>query len=153
MPRGKGTASRRPADTPPARYRRLSPASPTGHAISRRGVLSSMNQPLTPPSRRNFLATSAAAVGALTLVAPLAAQTKAQTPASQNLKKYNVTIRTFNPAQGPASGEQYILPVDSPDPEHAIASTLANAVSFTKKTDGSSVLPVAFICTGITERS
>ena len=115
-----------------------------------------MNQPLTPPSRRNFLTTSAAGIGALTLgetfVAPLEAQTPSQAPASQNLKKYNVTIRAFNPAQGPASGEQYILPVDSPDAEHAIASTLANAASFTKKTSGSSILPVAFLCTGIADR-
>ena len=111
-----------------------------------------MKQPPIAPSRRNFLTTSAAAVGALTLAETLVAPLEAQTPASQNLKKYNVTIRTFNPAQGPTSGEQYILPVDSPDAEHAIASTLANAASFTKKTSGSSILPVAFICTSIAER-
>ena len=112
-----------------------------------------MKQPLNPPSRRNFLATSAAAVGALTLTETLITPLEAQTPASQNLKKYNVTIRVFNPAEGPTSGEQYILPVNSPDPEHAIASTLANAASFTKKTNGSAILPVAFLCTGITERT
>ncbi len=71
---------------------------------------------------------------------------------SAKLKKYNVTIRRFDPKQGLASGEDFVLPVDSPDEEHAISSTLANAVSWTTKSPGGEVLSVAFCCTGIQER-
>ena len=73
----------------------------------------------------------------------------------QTLKNFNVTIRRFNPEQGPTSGEEFILPVDSPDEEHAIASTLANAASFSTKfdkTSGGSPLPLAFMCTAIATR-
>ena len=113
-----------------------------------------MITPNPATSRRSFLATSAAVVSALTFAEPLATPAQAQTPVGQPqpLKRYNVTIRRFNPAQGPTSGEQFVLPVDSPDAEHAISSTLANAVSFTTKSSGGSVLPVAFLCTAIAER-
>ena len=69
-----------------------------------------------------------------------------------DLKPYNVTIRVFDPRPGMDGGEEYVLPVDSPDAEHAIASTLANAASFTTKTNGGQVLPVAFCCMGVEER-
>ncbi|MCJ2080312.1 hypothetical protein [Methylobacterium sp. J-090] len=68
------------------------------------------------------------------------------------LKPYNVTIRVFDPAQGAASGQDYVLPVDSPDVEHAIASTTANAASFTKKAEGGKALPVAFTCIKVEPR-
>ncbi len=68
-----------------------------------------------------------------------------------NLKHFDVTIRRFDPKQGLASGEEFVLPVDCIDAEHAISSTLANAVAFTKKSQGSEVLSVAFCCTGIQE--
>lgn len=68
------------------------------------------------------------------------------------LKPYNVTIRRFDPARGPASGEEFVLPVDSPDEEHAIASTIANAASFSRKADGGRVLPVAFMAVRVTRR-
>ena len=67
------------------------------------------------------------------------------------LKPYNSTIRVFNPDDGSLIAE-YILPVDSPDAEHAAASTLANAASFTPKTSGGSVQPIAFSCTKIETR-
>ncbi len=70
----------------------------------------------------------------------------------QTLKQFNVTIRRFNPSEDPTSGEDFVLPVDSPDEEHAIASTLANAASFSTKTSGGSPLPLAFMCTAITTR-
>ena len=76
--------------------------------------------------------------------------TKLGTPA--NLKKFNVTIRRFDPKKGLESGEDIVLPVDSPDEEHAISSTLANAVSWTIKSQGGEVLSVAFCCVGIQER-
>lgn len=65
------------------------------------------------------------------------------------LKPFNCTIRIFDPTSG-SSIEEHIPPVDSPDAEHAIASTLANAASFTTKTNsGGKVRPVAFCCTKV----
>lgn len=69
------------------------------------------------------------------------------------LKPFNCTIRVFDPTDGSTSAE-HVLPVDSPDAEHAAASTLANAASFTTKTGlGGGVKPVAFCCTRIESRS
>ncbi len=69
-----------------------------------------------------------------------------------DLKPFNCTIRIFNPTSGETL-EEHVLPVDSPDAEHAAASTLANAASFTSKTEGGMVtLPVAFCCTRIEAR-
>lgn len=67
------------------------------------------------------------------------------------LKPYDCTIRIFDPADGRTIAE-HVLPVDSPDAEHAAASTLANAASFTDKTDGDAVRSVAFACTKIEPR-
>ncbi len=67
------------------------------------------------------------------------------------LKKYNVTIRRFNPTDD-GSVEEFVLPVDSPDAEHAASSTLANAISWTTKTAGGSLLPVAFQAIAVVER-
>ncbi len=125
-----------------------------------------MNQPLaTPRSRRHLLATGAT-LAALTLGVAAFAHVEAQTPATtadaastpttimgKPLRKYNVTVRRFNPTQGPGSGDQFVLPVDSPDPEHAISAAMSNAVAFTTKSTGTSVLPVAFLCTGIADRT
>lgn len=69
------------------------------------------------------------------------------------LKKYNVMVRKFDPAQAPQSGEDYVLPVDSPDEEHALSAAMSNAIAFTTKTQGGQVLPVAFLCTGVQPRS
>lgn len=69
-----------------------------------------------------------------------------------DLKPYIVTIRRFDPSQGPQSGQTFELPVDSPDEEHAIASTLANAASFSKKTENGRALPVAFMAVGVVKR-
>ena len=77
-----------------------------------------------------------------------AAETLRKTP----LKPFNVTIRVFDLAKGVVSGVDYVLPVDSPDAEHAAASTLANAASFTPKIDGGKPLPVAFTCTKVEPR-
>ena len=68
------------------------------------------------------------------------------------LKKFNVTVRRFDPNQDSESGEDFILPVDSPDEEHAAASTMSNLISFTPKTENGTVLPVAFRCVKIEER-
>ena len=69
------------------------------------------------------------------------------------LKPFNVTVKVFDPAAGLESGETYVLPVDSPDAEHACASTLANAASWTPKTgDGRVVRPVAFCAVKVEAR-
>ncbi len=70
-----------------------------------------------------------------------------------DLLPFNCTIRVFDPVSG-ADLEEHVLPVDSPDAEHAAASTLANAASFTMKTEagGMAVKPVAFCCIKIEPR-
>ena len=70
-----------------------------------------------------------------------------------NLHPFNVTIRVFNPTVEADAGTEYILPVDSPDEEHAAASTLANAASFTTKVQAGRVLPVAFRCVKVEPRA
>ena len=90
------------------------------------------------------LAAFALAAGLCAAALPLTASAQmVQTQAE--LKHYNVTIRRFDPTQGPTSGQLFVLPVDSPDAEHAIASTLANASSFSKKAEAGQPLPVAFM--------
>lgn len=67
------------------------------------------------------------------------------------LKPFSCTIRVFDPATGETI-EEHVVPVDSPDAEHAAASTLANAASFTPKIDGDVVRSVAFCCTAVMPR-
>ena len=76
----------------------------------------------------------------------------AEGPTRTELKPYAVTIRVFDPAKGVESGQDYVLPVDSPDAEHAVASTTANAASFTKKVENGRALPVAFTCIKVEPR-
>lgn len=78
------------------------------------------------------------------------AQMTVSTPTE--LKKFNVTIRRFDPTKGTTSGQEFTLPVDSPDEEHAIASTLANAASFSKKAEDGRPLPVAFMAVRVSPR-
>lgn len=92
----------------------------------------------------------AAATAALILLGVNQVQADGMT--MTDLKPFNVTIRVFDPTKGIASGQDYVLPVDSPDAEHAIASTTANAASFTKKADGGKALPVAFTCIKVEAR-
>ena len=67
------------------------------------------------------------------------------------LQPFLCTIRVFDAASG-ATLAEHVLPVDSPDAEHAASSTLANAASFTTKTDGMQARPVAFCCTSVEPR-
>jgi len=92
----------------------------------------------------------ALAVTGMTATVPASAQMPIKTAAE--LKKFNVTIRRFDPAQGPASGQEFVLPVDSPDEEHAIASTLANAASWPGKVARGQPLPVAFMAVRVARR-
>ena len=94
--------------------------------------------------------TTVAALTALSLmtIGPL----RAEGTMKADLKPFNVTIRVFDPTKGMAAGQDYVLPVDSPDAEHAIASTTANAASFTVKTEGGKPLPVAFTCVKVEPR-
>ncbi len=68
------------------------------------------------------------------------------------LKKFNVIVRRFDPSKGLASGEEFVLPVDSPDEEHALSAAMSNAVAFTTKMQGSATLPIAFSCIGVEHR-
>ena len=73
------------------------------------------------------------------------------------LKRYNVTVRRFDPSRGMENGEDFVLPVDSPDEEHGVSAAMSNAVAFTKKVQGGTLLPVtllpvAFVCVGVVER-
>lgn len=70
-----------------------------------------------------------------------------------DLEAFNVTIRVFDPAKGLGSGTTYVLPVDSPDAEHACASTLANAASFTTKTENGTPKSVAFAVINVCGRT
>ena len=74
----------------------------------------------------------------------------AQTPS--DLKKFNVTVQRFDPGKGLASGTDFVLPVDSPDEEHAVSAAMSNAVAFTHKMEGANVLPVAFACMAVVSR-
>ena len=64
---------------------------------------------------------------------------------------FDVTICRFDPKKGLESGQRFILPVDCIDEEHAVSSTLSNAVAFTGKSQGSEVLSVASCCVGVQE--
>lgn len=91
-------------------------------------------------------------LGAVT-VPPAIAQEKMQMVQSpSDLKKFNVTVRRFDPTKGFASGTDFVLLVDNPDEEHAVSAAMSNAVAFTRKMEGSTALPVAFACVGIAAR-
>ena len=98
------------------------------------------------------LAVFAAALSLASLAPAQPPGTPTKLGAPADLKPYNVTIRRFDPNQGYDRGENFVLPVDSIDEDHAIASTLANAISWTTKAQGGTVLPVAFCCVAIEER-
>ena len=71
---------------------------------------------------------------------------------SVTLRPYACTIRVFDPGTGETL-ESHVLPVDSPDAEHAAASTLANAASFVQKISGEmDVRSVAFSCIKVERR-
>ncbi len=72
-----------------------------------------------------------------------------------NLKKYNITVKRFNPTTSindDAQADTFILPVDSPDEEHAVSAAMSNAVAFTTKVKGNSLIPVAFCAIAVHER-
>ena len=85
-------------------------------------------------------------------VLPAALPAQPMVSAQADLRHYAVTIVRFDPALGPQRGQQFVLPVDSPDEEHAIASTLANAAAFSHKADGDRAFPVAFMARRVTAR-
>ncbi len=72
-----------------------------------------------------------------------------------DLTKFEVTIRRFDPTAGPesAGSDELVLPVDSPDAEHAVSAAMSNAVAFTPKVDDGRLRPVAFWATGVRQRS
>ena len=86
------------------------------------------------------------------LAAAASAALAAEGPTRASLQRFNVTIRVFDLSKSRDSGTDYVLPVDSPDAEHAAASTMANAISFTKKIEAGKPLPLAFTCIKIEPR-
>ena len=72
--------------------------------------------------------------------------------AASALRAFNVTVRRFDPHEGLSSGTDFVLPVDSPDEEHAVSAAMSNAVAFTRKTNGGTVLAVAFACIAVSAR-
>lgn len=93
---------------------------------------------------------ASAMLASATLAAPAGAQTMVSGPS--DLKPFNVTVRRFDSGKGLSSGVDFVLPVDSPDAEHACASTIANASAFSKKIEGGKPLPLAFTCVKIEKR-
>lgn len=90
-------------------------------------------------------------LAAVLVASPLAASAqKVSTPA--DLKRFDVTVRRFDPAGPAGNGQLFVLPVDSPDAEHAIASTIANAAAFSKKAEAGQPLPVAFMAVRVEPR-
>ena len=67
------------------------------------------------------------------------------------LQKFNVTVRRFNPTADDG-GEDFILPVDCPDAEHAASAAMSNALAWTPKVNNGTVLPVAFRCMAVEPR-
>ena len=78
-------------------------------------------------------------------VTPVSASAQMTVTSQAELRRFAVTIVRFDPMRGLDSGQTFVLPVDSPDEEHAAASTLSNAISFSKKTEAGRALPVAFM--------
>ncbi len=89
---------------------------------------------------------------AVAAVLAVVIQARADSMPKTELKPFDVTIRVFDPTKGMEDGQDYVLPVDSPDAEHAVASTMANAASFTRKVEGGKPLPVAFTCIKVEPR-
>ncbi len=63
-----------------------------------------------------------------------------------------VTVRRSDSGKGLSSGVDFVLPVGSPDAEHACASTTANASAFSKKVEDGKPLPLGFTCIKIEKR-
>ncbi len=73
-----------------------------------------------------------------------------------NLTKYNVTVRRFDPTKGindDGDAQNFVLPVDSPNEEHAISAAMSNCVAFTPKMHFGSLKPIAFCATAVNERT
>lgn len=68
------------------------------------------------------------------------------------VKKFNVTVHRFDPSNN-GHVEEFVLPVDCPDEEHAASAVLSNLIAWTPKLDGGKVLPIAFQCIAVTERA
>jgi hypothetical protein len=91
-------------------------------------------------------------LGTFAAVAALTTTCMGTVWAKTPLKPFSRHHPGFCPHEGHRGGQDYVLPVDSPDAEHAVASTTANAASFTRKTEGGKPLPVAFTCIKVEPR-
>ena len=68
------------------------------------------------------------------------------------VKKFNVTVQRFDPS-GKDRGEEFVLPVDCPDEEHAASAVLSNLIAWTPKFQNGKMLPIAFRCVAVAERA
>ena len=68
-----------------------------------------------------------------------------------HLDQFVVTVRRFDPGR-PEEGEEFDLPVGSPDAEHAVSAAMSNAIAFTTKVDAGTLRPVAFQATAVRPR-
>ena len=89
---------------------------------------------------------------AMALPVPTAFAQMPKVAGPSDLMPFNVTVRRFDIGKEASSGTDFVLPVDSPDAEHACASTIANAAAFSKKVEGGKPMPVGFTCTKIEKR-
>lgn len=102
-------------------------------------------------SRRQLVCTLGAGLAAAAIPQAVA-QTQFRNMPQMPVKKFNVTVQRFDPAN-PSRVEEFTLPVDCPDPEHAASAVLSNLIAWTTKTQGTSALPIAFRCTAVAERA
>lgn len=102
-------------------------------------------------SRRTVLGTLAAGVASAALPHAEAQSPFGNMPATPP-KRFSVTVRRFDPLV-PSRFEDFTLPVDCPDAEHAASAVLSNLIAWTTKTTGMAALPVAFRCMAVTERT
>ena len=98
------------------------------------------------------LLAAAASMLAMALPVPTAFAQMPKVAGPSDLMPFNVTVRRFDIGKEASSGTDFVLPVDSPDAEHACASTIANAAAFSKKVEGGKPMPVGFTCTKIEKR-
>lgn len=77
----------------------------------------------------NFTARTWAVAGLVGFVLTLDGPLRAEDAGRTALRPFSVTVRVFDPGKGVSSGQDFVLPVDNPDAEHAAASTMANARS------------------------
>ncbi len=102
-------------------------------------------------SRRQLVGTLGAGLAAAAIPSAVA-QNQFRNMPQMPIKKFNVTVRRFDPLF-PTHIDDFTLPVDCPDAEHAVSAVLSNLIAWTTKTEGSTPLSIAFRCMSVSERA